>query len=273
VKELSVFSNSRRGISFMKTADDIFRSELDNRGIAYSVTIEGLYEIQIHPQTITVSLENIRRNYERDSDAEAIIRFVDKVDTDFFSETPSWDEVREYVRYSLEPSYEGEFQEVLFNAISDELNQVFVYISADGSQIRWIDESTIDNWGITREQMAHQAEKNMSAILAKTKFEIENIDGNSLGMLSTTETAFKASLILSPTFRDLVMPIHGWPVYVVVPCRDFAYVVSNDNLDFLSCLGGIVIDEYRKSGYPITKDVLRVSDNGITAIGTYPEPE
>jgi hypothetical protein len=92
-------------------------------------------------------------------------------------------------------------------------------------------------------------------------------------MISTEETPFKASLILSPAFRDLVSPTHGWPVYVVVPCRDFAYVVRDDDRDFLGSLGGVIIDEYRKSGYPITKDVLQVSDHGVAAIGTFPEPE
>jgi hypothetical protein len=256
----------------MKTADRIFSAELEKRGIAYIITIEGLYEIQIHSQTVIVNLENIRRNYERDSDADAIVRFIDKIDTDFFTETPSWDEVRQYVRYSLEPSNE-ELKEIIFNPINDKLNQVFVYTSVDGSRITSIDKSMIDNWGISREQIAYQAEKNMEIILAETKFEIEDIDGNKLGMLSTTEIAFKAALILSDTFRNLVAPNHGWPVYVVVPCRDFIYVVSEESLDFFSCLGSIVIDEYRKSGYPITIDVLQVSDDGIAAIGTYSKPE
>jgi hypothetical protein len=107
----------------------------------------------------------------------------------------------------------------------------------------------------------------------KNHLEVEVIDGNKLGMISTKETAFKASLILSPAFRDLVSPTHSWPVYVVVPCRDFAYVIRNDNRDFLGRLGSVVLKEYRNSGHPITKDALEVSENGITAIGTYPEPE
>ena len=78
----------------MQTADDIFRSELDERGIGYSVTTERLYEVQIHDQTVTVSLENVPRNYDRDGDADAIVRFVDKFDTNFFAETPPWDDVR-----------------------------------------------------------------------------------------------------------------------------------------------------------------------------------
>jgi hypothetical protein len=258
----------------MRTADEIFCSELDKRGIGYSVTPEGLYEVQIDDQTITVSFENIRRNYDRDGDAAAIVRFVEKVDPDFLSETPSWSDVRPYIRYSLEPSdYETGFDDVLFFPLTDKLNQVFVYTPADGSRISWINESMLDDWGVTREQVVQQAEENMAAIVAETKFEVLEIDGRKLGMISTEETPFKASLILSPTFRDLVSPTHGWPVYVVVPCRDFAYVIRHDNRDFLDRLGGVVIEEYRKSGHPITKDVLEVADDGITAIGTYPEPE
>lgn len=258
----------------MQTADDIFRSELDDRGIEYSVATEGLYEVQIGGQTVTVSLDNIRRNYDRDGDADAIARFVEKIDTDFFAETPFWDDVRPFIRYSLEPSdYETGFDDVLFTTITDDLNQVFVHTSADGSRITWINESMLDDWGVTRDQIAQQAEENMATIVAETKLEIEDIDGNPLGMISTEETTFKASLILSPAFRDLVSPTHGWPVYVVVPSRDFAYVIRNDNRDFLVRLGGVVVKEYRNSGHPVTKDVLEISDDGINAIATYPEHE
>jgi hypothetical protein len=35
-------------------------------------------------------------------------------------------------------------------------------------------------------------------------------------------------------------------------------------------MGSVVVNEYRNSGYPITTEVLRVSDAGIEAIGRYP---
>jgi uncharacterized protein YtpQ (UPF0354 family) len=258
----------------MQTADDIFCSKLDERGIEYAVSQEGLYEVQLDDQTVTVSLDNLRRNYDRDGDADAIVRFVARLDADFFSETPSWDDVRPYVRYSLEPSdYETGLDDALFNAVSDELNQVFVYTSPDGYRITWINDSMLEAWGVTREQVVRQAEENMSAIIADTNFEVEDVQGYQLGMISTNETSFKASLILSPAFRDLVSPTHGWPVYVVAPCRDFAYVVRHDNREFLGRLGRVVINEYRKSGYPITTDVLQVSDDGIISIGGFSESE
>ncbi|MDB5388147.1 MAG: hypothetical protein JWM11_3793 [Planctomycetaceae bacterium] len=259
----------------MNPADAIFCEELSKRGISYSLTDEeDLYTILIDDQTLTVSLVNVRRNYERDGNASSIIQLVNQIDSELFEETPPWDAVRAYVRYSLEPSdYESGFEDVLFKPISDGLNQVFVYTSPDGSQIHWILESMLADWGTTPTQLAEQAEQNMAEIVRQTQFTVDDIKGNKLGMLTTDEVAFKASLILSPAFRDLAEPTHGWPVYVVVPCRDFVYVIRQDNVDFLSLLGEVVVREYRDSGYPITKEVLEISDSGIVAIGTYPDPE
>jgi hypothetical protein len=36
-------------------------------------------------------------------------------------------------------------------------------------------------------------------------------------------------------------------------------------------MGGVVQDEFRKSGYPITTEVLRVSDDDIQAVGKFLE--
>lgn len=258
----------------MPTADELFRAELARRGIEYSATAEGQYSVEVNDRSVTVSLENVRRDYGRDGDADAITRFVDQVSEAIPNRAPAWNDVRPYVRYSLEPSdYAAGFDDVLHEPISEEMNQVFVYSSADGARITWINESLLDGWSVSRESVVREAESNMADIVARTTVETLERDGNKLGMLSTDETPFKASLILSRDFRQLVSPTLGWPVFVVVPCRDFAYVIPADNRDFLGRLGGVVVREYRESGYPITKDVLEVSDEGITAIGTYPDCE
>jgi hypothetical protein len=35
-------------------------------------------------------------------------------------------------------------------------------------------------------------------------------------------------------------------------------------------MGSVVVNEFRSSGYPITTEVLRISDDGIEAIGRFP---
>jgi hypothetical protein len=94
----------------------------------------------------------------------------------------------------------------------------------------------------------------MNQLIANTTLEIEEFDGVKLGMLSTNDTPFNASLILTNRFRELVIPTHGWPVFVVAPTRDFVYVISRADSDFLGRLGAVVLQEYNNSGHPVTAD-------------------
>ena len=258
----------------MPTADEIFRAELDRRGIAYSLTAEGTYAVDAGSISLDISLANVRRDFERDGDAGAISRFVDQIPLDDFASVPTWDEARPYVRYALEGMDQGALlDDVLFDRVTDGLCKIYVYTPPDVSYLTWINHFTVEGWGVSREEIVQQAEVNMHQIVMNTELQCSDVDGVTLGILSTEETPFKASLILSPTFRDLVSPKLGWPVYVVVPCRDFAFVISVKDRGFLGRMAGVVIKQYRESGYPITKDVLEVSDNGVVAIGTYPDGE
>jgi len=60
-----------------------------------------------------------------------------------------------------------------------------------------------------------------------------------------------------------------WPVLVVIPCRDFIYVLEQDQ-ELINRIGRVVVEEFQNSGYPITTEVLRISDDGIEVIGRFP---
>jgi hypothetical protein len=52
---------------------------LEKRKIKYKgPDSEGLYKVDVNGLEITVNLENISRNYERDKDPEIIINFVNQ---------------------------------------------------------------------------------------------------------------------------------------------------------------------------------------------------
>ncbi len=251
-------------------ADELFEAELDARGFDYEVIEDGVYEIVVGEITLTVSLENMRRDYARDNDASVVSRFAEQLDAALAGETPDWESVQPFIRYSLEPSnYETGFDDVLHEPVTDTLLKVYVFTPPDGSSIAWIVDSMLTDWGVTRDDVIDQANQNMDQLVADTKLEIDEIDGVKLGMLATDETPFKASLIMSPAFRELVSPTLGWPVFVVAPTRDFVYVLSCDDQDFLGRLGQVVLDEYNESGHPVTAEVLEVSGEGIEAIGTF----
>ena len=108
---------------------------------------------------------------------------------------------------------------------------------------------------------------NMATLLRNTPVQVEIIDDMKLGMFDS-ESVFKASLIFSPNLKEVLAPKLGWPVYAVIPCRDFVYFFHSK--DLIPRVGKTVVEEYKSSGYPITPDVFVISDSGIEAMGTFP---
>ncbi|MEM9659076.1 MAG: hypothetical protein AAF961_12010 [Planctomycetota bacterium] len=251
-------------------ADELFQAALECRKLAYTWNDEGLYVVQLSDVTATISLGNIRRNYERDGDAEAVERFVQRLDTDVFAHCPPWDDAARHVRYSLEPSdYATGFDDTLHEAVTEDLARVFVLTPPDGSRISWITHDMVAKWGVRAEDVVALTHANMERLVGAATLDAQEIDGVTLGMLALENAPFKASLILSSQFRRLVSSVHGWPVLVVAPARDFVYVLATVDRQFLNRLRGIVLREYQESGHPITADVLEVGDHGIMPIGSF----
>ena len=255
-------------------ADELFQAALDRRSLTYTINDEGLYLVQIRDIAATINLDNVRRDYERDDDADAIERFAQQLDGDMFGDQPSWEDVTPFLRYSLEPSdYATGFDDTVHESVTDELVKVFVFTPPDRSRISWITHDMITDWGVTRDDVIALANENMDQLVRDTTLEVKEAGDVELGMLSLADTHFKASLMLSPQFQSLVSPVHGWPVFVVAPARDFVYVLSHTHRDFLGRLGGVVLREYNESGHPVTADVLELGDNGITAIGSFAQKD
>ena len=252
------------------TADEHFQAALQARSLSFEVDEDGCYHVQVGELTATVDLENVRRNYERDGDAEAVKRFAEQLDVNPFASRPSWDEVRPLLRYLLTPPKRDVGpDDTLYEPVADELEKIFVYTSPDGSRLSWIAPSMLTEWGVDRSEVIAAADENMDQLFDAVELETLTSDGVSVGTFSLDDTHFKASLILSPRFKTLVSPSYGWPVYVVAPARDFVYILATDDSDLLSRLGGVVLKEFTASGHPVTADVLEASDTGITAIGTF----
>jgi hypothetical protein len=84
-------------------------------------------------------------------------------------------------------------------------------------------------------------------------------------------SVFKASVIFAPGFKRFASKKLEWPILAVIPCRDFIYILSEKDKALLNRMGQVVQKEYRESGYQITTEVLKVSDEGIKAIGKFPD--
>lgn len=255
----------------MKSTRDIFEAELQKRGIAFDGPDgNGCYSLQRDDDTIiTVCLENVERNYIRDKDPDIIVHFVEQILHREF-ETPPWEKAQTMLHFSAEPS-DHQFCNTVFRQVTESLCQVLVLTDHEEKRITWVTDKMIQEWGVTKESAIESAGTNMDRLLEGKEVELTDpIDGMRLGMVPI-DSVFKASIIFAPGFKTFAAKKLDWPILSVIPCRDFIYILSEKDKALLNRLGGVVQREYRQSGYPITTEVLRISNEGIEAIGKYTE--
>lgn len=253
----------------MESANQIFESELRKRHVSFTgPDAQGLYKLESDFGRLTVNLENIAKNYERDGDPEAIIRFLDQTLSAFV--LPEWEQAKSLLYFSAEPS-DHQFGRTIRWPVSESVNKVLVLTDLQEGKITWITPGMLTEWGVSQEVVVKAAEANMDRLLQDKEPElVGEIDGKVLGMIPV-DSVFKASTIFAPSFKGFISRKLDWPVLVVIPCRDFVYVLSEKDKALLDKMGAVVQREYRQSGYPITTEVLRITDDGIEAIGKFPE--
>jgi hypothetical protein len=255
-------------MSVPKKVSSLFTKELARRGVPRPRMLEnGCFLLEIGGMQLNVSLENLARDYARDGDPGRIARFVDTVLAT--SEPPvSWDGAKSGVRFAAERS-DQEFGDTVFERITETLCRVLAHVDAEETRVTWVSASTLAEWGCGLAEAERVAAANMADLLAETPIEITQIEQYRLGMLST-HSVLKASLVFSPNLKEILRPTLGWPIYAVIPCRDFAYVFAESDRELIPRLGRVVVREYCQSPYPISTEVFCISDEGIEAIGRFP---
>jgi hypothetical protein len=83
------------------------------------------------------------------------------------------------------------------------------------------------------------------------------------------DSALKASFIFAPGFKRFVEADLGWPLLVVIPCRDFIYIISQEDDALLSAMGIVVQREFRESGYRSPPKCSASQTTGSRRLGTF----
>jgi hypothetical protein len=244
----------------------LFLDELARRNIEVKLDDEGNYALDVCGLGIKVSLENVSRDFERDRDPDRIVTFVDSITN--LLVLPDWQEAKERIRWQLEPS-NHKFGDTLRDAVSDKVSLVLVYVDPSDTQFRWLTAADAEKWNKTRADLMAAAQENMDRILRQTKIETAPIEEHQLGMLSNELVAFKAALLICTNLKEVIEPVLGWPLFVVMPCRDFVYLLNQKDQPLLGRMGQVVMREYQESGYPISTEVFEITDQCIRAIGDY----
>jgi hypothetical protein len=228
----------------------------------------GLVYISLNDLTLKISLDNVRKNYERDKDPTYISDLVQTL-TSYSIELPStWAAAKDSIYISLFPN-DNDFEGFIHQTITAEFGKV--YIHTDQNKLTWITKDDLQKWNITEEELDKQAALNADKLLSQTEISFDVIENHKLGLIQVEHTTLKGALLFAPTMKYKIKKDIGFPFCAVIPVRDFCYIFSERDFDFFSArIGSVIVDEYKQSGYPITTEILKFSDQGVEAVGQFP---
>lgn len=245
-----------------------FKEQLSKMGIKIdSVDRAGFIYLNVKGSQLKVSLENVRRDFERDHDTATIAHYAGSFNFAMVDTIKSWNEIKDSIYISLFPS-DYNFAETVHEKVTENVEKIYG-ISTQRNFV-WVRKSDLKAWNIAESDLVQQANINGDKLLMKSKIIFDTIEHRKLGMLETDDETLKAALLFAPSMREKVKKDFSFPFYAVIPVRDFCYIFSEKDFDFFSeRLGTTVLDEYQKSGHPITTEILKFSDKGVEAIGSY----
>jgi len=115
------------------------------------------------------------------------------------------------------------------------------------------------------------AASSASAELAKLKPEyVRDKNGVVLFALLASDSPATASAVLAPDFAKKFADTLGPDLLVAIPNRYRIYVYSALTTDFQDT-ADIVLRDYETSGYPVSREVFRVTPKGLRAFGKFGE--
>jgi hypothetical protein len=241
---------------------DALRDHLNRRGLVLAPTDDASRFRVSGPAVseLLISPDNIFRDVQRDGDLSALSAWVDELLAGPGG-LPPYLVALSGLRITLEPA-RSDFGPSLCSQLTPGIAEVLAWLSA----------ASLDLWHASAADVEQAARANMDRLLASAELVVEEVRGCTLAMLSI-DSAFKASLLRAPSLRARVEPSLGWPICAVAPCRDFLYLFPEaDQQTLIPMLAAVVTQEFETSGYPLSPEVLRISDEGVLALGAYGDP-
>lgn len=248
-------------------AHQLFQAELTRRGVKFERLQDGRYSLSEGDWDVTANLENVAKEFALKRDPRRISEFVDRALSP--AGPPPWAESERSVFWVAEPKGH-EFGTTLREPASAKIQRVLAVVDLTVGTVTWISSEQLGRWKVSHEQVRAAADRNIALLLEGKTPTVEQVEQHKLGFIPLNP-ALKASAVFSPAFRRFVEKDLGWPVLIATPCRDALFVLAERDKALLERMGGVIRDDYRECAYPLSTEILRVSDAGIEPIGSFPE--
>ncbi len=133
-------------------------------------------------------------------------------------------------------------------------------------------KTDLEKLGSTWEKFAAQARTNAAADLAQLKPEyVRNRKKIIEYATLKSPKPIVATAVLAPGFRALFAETLGPDILVVVPSKNLAFVFPKLASTYRE-YAAMVLEAYRDSDHKVSLEVFEITEQGMQAIGVYPDP-
>ena len=221
-----------------------------------------------------INLSNITREIARDGNIYRAVRFADNVA--FPACFPrDWSKVKHQVFWDIQSNTLVGQSDLAFH-LSDQTHQMPVILDVATMQIIHLDSHMLIGMAVSEETVAEAADENLSAALYNALFTIREHEGVRFAVVGCY-LPFKAALLLAPNLREIAEPILGWPLFAVIPRRNFMYLYDarcfengvTDIFEKIPGLGNVVLEEFDLGAYPLSTEIFEITDEGVRAVAEY----
>lgn len=245
----------------------IFQRQARQHGFVIdSVLSDGRVSIKHNGVESKISLDNARKSYQTTGDTSKVDELLAAL-LDYTDTLPAWSEAAATLTPIIVPA-DMDFGNVVRRQLTD--STYIVVVRNIPGQLVWVQIDHLKAWKQNPKMLFETAYRNLEAIANRSEIKPAILDGHPYGIVLSEKDHLDSSLPLSPNFKQLVKKKFGWPVYVVMPVRDLCFVFSAKELHFFSHrLSSTVAEEFATSPYPVSRELLKVSDKGVKAIGHF----
>ncbi len=246
----------------------IFESQLIERGIEFQTLDDGRYKLNTQAGAMTITLDNLTRQYAREHDEAAVDRFIDSI-LSGLAPLPAWQDAQVGVFPMIESTEVEIGANTTNKALTDATRLLLVYFSEEAGTIRFLRSLDLEDWGVPEDDAWEVAESMLDRVMQAAEVTYLDAGDLRLGVIESREP-YKASLIRAPSLKSKVEEELGWPIYAVAPSRGFVYLIGHNDSDQVGRLAKVVLKEFKSAEYPISTEIWEIGDDGIEMIGYFP---
>ena len=183
-----------------------------------------------------------------------------------------WEDAQKRLAFTLEPreSLKHPFLVELGPYITPVTPDLCLMYYCDLPEIearRWVTLTDLTDWKVSARDVIAVAGQHMNELMHQAKIEFVEMSGRRFAYLSLEQEWDKANLCMTSEFKRRIQAEFTWPVRVAVPAINYILIVPAEDEDLLARIAQGAVNEYHDADYPLSLEILELSDKGIAVVG------